>query len=103
MTKVIFRMFKGEVLALFPEVAGTVDKPHHCLSYARIGQHSAADPYGVIDESSPATPEEYASLKRELERIGYQLEVVQRTPRGAYSTRRKQLERKRNVSYSHST
>ena len=95
--KVLFRMFEGEVLALFPEEAATVGKPHHCMSYARVGQHGAADPYAVIDASRPAKSGEYGPLKLELERCGYSVQVIQRTPRGAFSVRRKQLERITNA------
>lgn len=90
-TKVIFRMFQGEVLALFPAEASTVGQPQFCSSYAHIGQHSAADPIGVITDSRPASPDEYAPLKRELEQIGYTLDVKQRTSRTDYLSRKAQL------------
>lgn len=91
-TKVLFRMFQGEVLALFPAEASTVGKPQFCSSYAHLGQHSAADPQGVIAGSRPATPAEYASLKAELERIGYNLDVKRRTSRADYLARKEQLQ-----------
>lgn len=44
-------------------------------AYSHIGQHSSASP-DYAAESRPATPEEYADLKAELEGIGYNLEVM---------------------------
>ena len=86
-TKVIFRLLNGEVLAIFPEVAATMDA-RHCSSYARVGQHGAADAAGVIFNSRPAKPAEYAALKQELEEhYEYELVVIQRVPGGAYQTR----------------
>ena len=64
-TKVIFRQ-------LFPDIPAS---PGHCLSYERIGQHGAADYAGVIARTVRATPEDSASLKRELESLGYVLDV----------------------------
>ena len=43
--------------------------------YAHVGQHSACSPQ-YAKESRPATPEEYADLKAELESIGYNLEIT---------------------------
>jgi hypothetical protein len=77
-TKVIFRIFPKEkdVIALFPEVQG--DMSHaYCGSYMHIGQHGAAA-YGLIAETKPATPKEYAALQSELESIGYVLEIRKR-------------------------
>jgi hypothetical protein len=67
----IFRVFKSgmkEVIALFPEVVAD-NYPPHCLSYMHVGQHGAADYDGVIRGSRPATPEESAPLRRELESL----------------------------------
>lgn len=74
-TVVIFRVFKdGDVLALFPYEPGT-GEPDSCSSYQRVGQHSSADYTHCIKATRPATPEEYAPLKAELESIGYELAV----------------------------
>jgi hypothetical protein len=90
-TKVIFRKFPsrqgGEVIALFPELPGTMD-PHTCESYMHTGQHGAAS----VDLGRTlrlATPEEYEPLKRELESapFNYVLEVVSRFPASARATR----------------
>jgi hypothetical protein len=83
---VMFRVDRGrvswgnlaDVYALFPGLAGT-NKIHTCLCYQHVGQHSSADLQGCINKSRPATPEEYDQLKRELERIGYVLNVVKRS------------------------
>lgn len=92
-TDVIFRYFKTKpkvVIALFP---GLASDPNcwHCDSYIHVGQHGAADYSGVIMESRPATEEEYASLKAELERIGYDLNVVRRQTRKHREAIREQL------------
>lgn len=90
-TIVIFRKFQGEVLALMPYEAATVGNPYHCTSYAHIGQHSAADPLLVVQNSRPARQIEYRDLAVELRRIGYRLDIRQRISRNAVDVRRKQL------------
>lgn len=82
-TKVVFRWWTVNnyqvVIALFPEIIA--DAAHlYCESYEHVGQHDAADYQGIIQDSRPATPEEYADLKAELESIGYNLRVMQRRP-----------------------
>jgi len=74
-TTVIYRVFKqGDVIALFPTLPGTADCLT-CMSYMHVGQHGAADPYGLISHTRLAAPEEYKNLHRELEYIGYKLNV----------------------------
>ena len=85
-TKVIFRMFNNEPIALFPEELGTID-PYTCSSYAHIGQHSSATLDLIIDRSRPATESEYADLKAELEAIGYELAVCKKTSQAMLRTR----------------
>ena len=76
-TIVVFRKFKeGDILALFPAERG--DNNWAVSSYMHVGQHGAADYTGCIRLTKPATPEEYAPLKRELESIGYVLDVKKR-------------------------
>ena len=68
----IFRVFKSEgeeVIALFPEIPGS-NCAATCLSYMHVGQHGAADYDRVIQGSRPATPEESAPLRKELESLG---------------------------------
>ncbi len=75
-TKVVFRVFKeGDVIALFPyEDEGN----NRCTSYQHVGQHSAADYWGVLDITRPATQEEYEPLYKELTSFGYNLKVIKR-------------------------
>ena len=86
-TEVVFRVWKpkynygrkGEVIALFPYID---EGRGRVLSYMHIGQHGAADYYGVIQDSYPAKPSEYADLKRELENVfGYNLKVIKKAMR----------------------
>lgn len=92
-TKVIFRKWRDgsrSVFALFPEMPHDW-RGYDCGSYEHVGQHGGADGAGCVRRSTPATPEEYADLKRELERIGYRLRVVSRIPRNALATRRAEI------------
>jgi len=85
-TKVIFRRFKDankDVVALFPDevydgVGSNLVSTKLCTSYMRLGQHSSADYKYVVSVSVPAKPEEYLKLKKELEEIGYELDIKQR-------------------------
>lgn len=80
---VMFRVdSQGDVFALFPGVAGT-HEPHTCSCYQHVGQHSSADLTACIRTSRPATPDECAPLKHELEAAPYHyvLAVVKRTQR----------------------
>jgi hypothetical protein len=86
-TAVLFRVWPakqgGGVIALFP----LIDEGRGlCSSFEHVGQHGGADLIGVIHATRRARPEEYAALKRELERAPYEykLKVYQRRPpRGA--------------------
>lgn len=91
-TKVIFRVWigTGDVLALFPEGLGTAD-PYTCLSYSRVGQHSAADPVGCMLRTRRAFPPEYRSLLKELEARGYKLEIRHKLLSGFLVVRRQKL------------
>lgn len=82
---VMFRMWRGEVIALFP---GLMDSPGHCQSYQHVGQHGGADCGGIIRRSRPAEPQEYAALKRELESepFEYKLRVVQRRSKSGFAS-----------------
>ena len=85
-TPCIFRVWRGkgggDVIALFPDVAASISDPRLCQSYMHIGQHCAADYSHVIRVTRPATPAEYAPLRRELEgAIGYVLDIRQRWQR----------------------
>lgn len=64
-----------DIIALFPHVwAGD----NHCSSYEHVGQHGGADYQHCIRNSRPAKPSEYADLKKELEGLGYNLEIRKR-------------------------
>lgn len=81
-TEVIFRKYKNgnkEIIALFPY--DTERRYGQCSSYMHIGQHGAAEYSGVMENTKPATPLEYADLKTELENYGsedshYNLKVI---------------------------
>lgn len=87
---VIFRRFKtskcqnpyhpnyakgGEIVALFPYEIET--KQGDVLSYMHIGQHSTAS-LDIIQDTVLAQPSEYADLQKELEGIGYVLDIRKR-------------------------
>ena len=73
---VTFRIFKGELIALFPH---TIENfLGHVMIYAHFGQHSAADYKTCVKHSRPALPNEYENLKKELESIGYTLNIIKR-------------------------
>lgn len=85
-TVVVFRRWTDVngrgVIALFPEIPAYAHAAASCFcsSFEHIGQHGPADYPGVIAQTTPATPEEYADLKRELEAAPYNyvLRVAQR-------------------------
>jgi len=96
-TDVMFRVSLNDptdVYALFPGEAGTLDW-RTCMSYQHVGQHSSADYAKCIRASRPATPEEYASLRRELESAPYHyaLDVVQRGRQRHIAARQRQVAR----------
>lgn len=78
--QVVFRKWKdgGDIVALFPDILA--DDTGSIVSYIHVGQHGAANYQHCISKSVPATAEEAALLKKELEgMVGYVLHVVQRT------------------------
>lgn len=89
-TKVIFRKFKREILALFPELLGT-NSPYTCSCYAHLGQHGSCEPTGVIFESKPAKPSEYRDLAAELRSLGYNLDIIKRNSPNFLDVRREEL------------
>ena len=68
--------FKGDIFAVFPydvaDYSGNVTIYHH------VGQHSVGDYNVCLQTSRPATPAEYEDLKKELESIGYEVNVVKK-------------------------
>lgn len=95
-TIVLFRTdksgpFKGDVTAVFPCEPFTSEWDMTC--YAHVGQHSACTMGWYYHTTRPATPEEYADLKAELESYGppdahYVLDVRKRMPSDAIEQRR---------------
>jgi hypothetical protein len=83
-TDVIFRKYRvsGEIIALMPH--DVVDFEGNVNSYMHVGQHCGADFVGVIAQTIPATKSEYADLKKELESIGYNVNVYKRINRDKY-------------------
>jgi hypothetical protein len=84
-TVVVFRKWYRKedgtgVIALFPcedyDRGGAM-----CMSYEHMGQHGRADYDGVMSRTKPATPEEYAPLKRELESVPFNYNLVVRKRR----------------------
>ena len=68
--------FKGDIFAVFPhEVA---DYSGNVTIYCHVGQHSVGDYNVCLQTSRPATPAEYEDLKKELESIGYEVNVVKK-------------------------
>lgn len=74
--KVVFRVFDGEVVALFPE--DKADARGSVTSYSTIGQHSGANYDYVMSKSKKATPSQYKDLKSELTSIGYKLDIKEK-------------------------
>ena len=75
--KVVFRRYNnGQILALMPYEITCHSLM--CSSYQHIGQHSGADYTYCIRSTKPATEHEYSILKRELENIGYIVNVINR-------------------------
>ena len=73
---VIFREFKGEILALFPYDIGNYEGDVTC--YAHIGQHGSTDYKYIISNSKPINNPKRLDLYYELENIGYNLKPIKR-------------------------
>jgi len=93
-TKVIFRQWRDKQaapLALFPEHCATLN-PTFCESWAPGEGHGSAWPEVCMRRTRPATPEQVADMTSTLTRgYGYDLEIIERLPRGHYHTRLKAL------------
>lgn len=88
-TKVSFRKWKKDIIALFPYILTDI-KGYLCSSYMHIGQHSSADYNGIVNQSKPAKEDEYKDLKKELESLGYNLEVIKKVNSNELSKIRKE-------------
>jgi hypothetical protein len=86
---VVFRKWKdtGDLIALFPELPSD-SYGVYCDSYEHVGQHAAADYYGVIRHTMPAVRSEYRRLAAELRRIGYRLRPLKRASSRHHERRR---------------
>jgi hypothetical protein len=89
-TKVIFKMMGGQVIALFPELAGDNNPYKTCLSYEHIGQHGAASV--ELSSLKSATMSENRKLYWELVGLGYDLQIVYRFSRKMLQERIAQCE-----------
>jgi len=79
-TEVQFRLFRGEVTAVFPYI---VESPNNVMCYVHLGQHSVCN-WNFNAVSKPATADQYADLYKELEQIGYKLKVIKRRNHAKY-------------------
>lgn len=87
-TTVIFRKYRAgdkAVVAIFPYViwGRHGNDIYTVASYERVGQHGGAS-IGLVGMTNAAKPNEYFHLKRELERLGYNLEVKRRVNYAKY-------------------
>ena len=89
-TTVVFRMWDDEVIALFPEIPASCHDGA-CQSFMHIGQHCGADYHLIINNSNPATPEEYSNLKQELESLPYEYDLEIRK-KISYETHKTRME-----------
>lgn len=92
-TVVLFRKYpEGDILAIFPEIPS--DRwGYECMVYQHLGQHGGGDVRGMMQATKPAKPSEYKDLKRELEQIGYDLEVRERISPAMHEKRRENARR----------
>lgn len=86
----LFRMWRGGVIAIMPYEPADMD-PAHSLSYQHVGQHGACDPAGIVAESRPAAPSEYRDLLDELESMDYEVTVLEALPPDAMTKRQQAL------------
>jgi hypothetical protein len=79
-TDVQFRIFKGNVIAVFPYIIETCT---NVLSYEHVGQHSECV-WNINQCSKPANEDQYTALKKELESIGYDLNIIKKRNNKTY-------------------
>ena len=93
-TKVIFRKYRdGDIIALFPEIAGDMDWQNNCSSYMHVGQHGTANYKGVMSDTFPCKPQETINLCSELEGRGYNLRTMKRQTSADIELRREMVEK----------
>ena len=74
-TKVEFLINDGDLFAFFPELEYHERETPIKTCYAHLGQHSGCH-VDYAKESVKAHPSQYEPLKKELESIGYNLQIV---------------------------
>lgn len=73
---VAFRKFEdGEIIAVFIDNKYKKESGGYYLSYMHIGQHGNCEP-GLVDELETANKTEYTPLKKELESLGYVINII---------------------------
>jgi len=72
MVRVKFVLYNSEVLALFPDFAEYEKDMITC--YAHVGQHSNG--HKSLMRRKSVSESQYRDLKKELEMIGYKLQVI---------------------------
>lgn len=94
-TKVIFRVDKedNQVIAVFPELAGTNSYWQNCACYTHVGQHSSCHVDYARLFTRPAKPSEFKALQEELEFLGYNLQIVKRFTKKDLESRKAQVQR----------
>ena len=92
-TLVIFRKCKryGNVLAIFPEEAGTKAWFKDCLAYMGNGQSGVFD-LDKIDGTSSPHKKEYQALYDELVWLGYRLKLIKRVQVSHMAKRKTEVE-----------
>jgi len=92
-TPVIFKLDHDEKrpFAAFPQTPGTLD-PYTMTAYVTVGGHVTASAEYVA-RCKPASPEQYAPLLAELQRIGYRLQIRRRATSYDLAKRRAEIAR----------
>ncbi len=87
---VVFRKWRDGfgTIALFPEIPADIHGIY-CESYEHIGQHGGANYHGVIQQTVPVRPAEYADLAEELRIIGYELRPIKKASQLHHERRRR--------------
>lgn len=90
--RVIFRTDKhtGEVIAWFPELAGTKYYLHDCQTYQHMGQHGSGTFNYYYETTRPSKSEEIKPLLDELTSIGYNVAISKRMTHADFIKRRSQ-------------
>ena len=86
---VVFRRWRdtGGVIALFPELPADLGGDC-CDAYEHVGQHGGADYHGVIQHTTPCSPDDAAAVAAELRTIGYKLRPLKRASHVHHEARR---------------